>query len=125
MFMNTAMFAITKFAVLDPEIVAVCVPVAVPTEYVVDCASEEAEMLDGSGYEITLSVTDEPTKVPNRPSGLIARIDTYTFPAVPKVQVAVASPPTLRAAEAHTTAGAGSVWLVDAYTATVPAEFVS
>ena len=30
--MNTAMFAMSKFAVLDPEMVAVLVPVAVPTE---------------------------------------------------------------------------------------------
>jgi hypothetical protein len=74
-FMNTAMFEALKFAVLDPEIVAVCVPVAAPTEYVVDCDNDEAEMLDGSGYEITLTGVVEPTKVPRRPSGLTARIN--------------------------------------------------
>jgi hypothetical protein len=119
------MFAMAKFAVLDPEIVAVCVPVAAPTEYVVDCTSEEPEILDGSGYEITLRVLDEPSNVPKRPSGLPARINRYIVPAVPNVHRAVASPPTLNAAEAHTTVGAGSVWFVDAYTTNVPAAFVS
>jgi hypothetical protein len=31
----------------------------------------------------------------------------------------------VRAAEAHTTVGTGSVWFVDAYTTTVPAAFES
>jgi hypothetical protein len=75
-FMKTAMFAITKFAVLDPEIVAVWVPVVVPTEYVADCESDELEMLDGSGYAITLRGTDELNKVPSAPSGLTARTNT-------------------------------------------------
>jgi hypothetical protein len=44
---------------------------------------------------------------------------------VPKVHRAVASPPTLKDAEAHTNVGAGSVWFVDAYTTKVPAAFVS
>jgi hypothetical protein len=74
--MNTAMFAMTKLAVLDPEIVAVWVPVVVPTEYVADCESEELEVLDGSGYAITLRGTDEANKVPNAPSGLTARTNT-------------------------------------------------
>ncbi len=125
MFMNTAMFAMAKFAVLDPEIVAVRVPVAVPTEYVADCTSEEAETLDGSGYAITLRGVDDPTNVPRDPSGLTARMNTYTFPAFGNVHRAVARPPTLKAAEAHTKVGAGSVWLVDAYTTNVPAAFVS
>jgi hypothetical protein len=123
--MNTAMFEALKFAVLDPEIVAVCVPVAAPTEYVVDCDSDEAKILDGSGYEITLTEVVEPTNVPRRPSGLTARINRYTFPVVPKVHSAVASPPTVRVAEEHTTDGEGSVWFVDAYTTKVPAAFVS
>jgi hypothetical protein len=123
--MNTAMFEAPKFAVLDPDIVAVRVPVAVPTEYVADCDSEEPEILDGSGYEMTLRGVDEPTKVPKRPSGLTARIHRYTFPAFGKLHRAVESPPTLNAAEAHTTEGAGSVWLLDAYTTNVPAAFVS
>ena len=125
MFMNTAMFAMAKFAVLDPDIVAVCVPVAVPTEYVADCDSDEQEILDGSGYEMTLRGVDEPTKVPKRPSGLTARINRYIVPAFGKVHRAVASPPTLNAAEAHTKVGTGSVWLFDAYTTKVPAAFVS
>ena len=74
--MNTAMFAATRFAVLEPEIVAVRVPVAVPAEYVAVCESEELSMLEGSGYAITLTGTDERTKEPNRPSGLIARTNT-------------------------------------------------
>jgi hypothetical protein len=124
-FMNTAMFEAPKFAVLDPEIVAVRVPVAVPTEYVADCTSEEAETLDGSGYAITLRGLDEPTKVPRDPSGLTARINRYIVPAFGKVHRAVESPPTLNAAEAHTKVGTGSVWLFDAYTTNVPAAFVS
>jgi hypothetical protein len=123
--MNTAMFEAPKFAVLDPEIVAVRVPVAVPTEYVVDCTSEEPEILDGSGYEMTLRGVTEPTNVPKRPSGLTARINRYIVPAFGKVHRAVESPPTLNAAEAHTKVGTGSVWLLDAYTTNVPAAFVS
>lgn len=123
--MNTAMFEAPKFAVLDPEIVAVCVPVAVPTEYVADCDSEEPEILDGSGYDMTLRGVDEPTNVPKRPSGLTARINRYIVPAFGNVHRAVESPPTLNAAEAHTKVGAGSVSFVDAYTTKVPAAFVS
>jgi hypothetical protein len=119
------MFAMAKFAVLDPEIVAVCVPVAVPTEYVADCDSDEPEMLDGSGYEMTLRGVDETSNVPKRPSGLTARINRYIVPAFGNVHRAVESPPTLNAAEAHTKVGAGSVWFVDAYTTKVPAAFVS
>lgn len=123
--MNTAMFEALKFAVLDPEIVAVWDPVAVPTEYVVDCASEEARMLDGSGYETTPRGTDEPNNVPNNPSGLTTRTNKYTVPAVGKVHAAVASPAVLSGAEAHITDGARSVWFVDAYTTTEPATVVS
>jgi hypothetical protein len=119
------MFAATKFAMLDPAIVAVCVPAAVPTEYVADCTSEELEMLEGNGYATTLRGTDEPTSEPNRPSGLAARMNTYTVPATPNVHAAVASPATLSGAEAHITDGAWSVWIVDAYTTTLPAAVVS